>query len=58
MCPMKWVNIKDGWYEAALQTRLAHGWEGVIENVLYHADRGDRRGGFAIPQRPVGRFIP
>ena len=31
--------------EDALQTCLAHGWEGVFENVLYHADRGDRRGG-------------
>ena len=30
--------------EDALQTCLAHGWEGVFENVLYHADRGDRRG--------------
>ncbi len=25
--------------EGALQTCLAHGWEGVIENVLSHADR-------------------
>ncbi len=57
--------------EGALQTCLAHGWEGVIENVLCHADRGDGRGrgpargpngdwpgGFAIRQRPVCRLTP
>ena len=27
--------------EDALQTCLAHGWEGVLETVLYHADRGN-----------------
>ncbi len=44
--------------EGALQTSLAHGWEGVLENVLRHTDRGDRPGGFAIPQRPVGQLTP
>ncbi len=44
--------------EGALQTCLAHGWEGVLENVLCHADRGNWRVGFATPQRPVCRLTP
>ncbi len=38
--------------EGALQTCLAHGWKGVIENVLYHADRGNWRGGLRHSSAP------
>ena len=44
--------------EDALQTCLAHGWEGVLENVLYHVDRGNWREGLAMRQRPVFRLTP
>ena len=44
--------------EDALQTCLAHGWEGVLENVLHHVDRGNWRGGPAIRQRPACRLTP
>ena len=33
-------------------------WEGVLETVLYHVDRGNWREGLAIRQRPVFRLIP
>ena len=38
--------------EDALQTCLAHGWEGMIENVLYHANRGDSPRGLRRSSAP------
>lgn len=38
--------------EDALQICLAHGWEGMIENVLYHADRGDKPRGLRHSSAP------
>lgn len=45
--------------DRAVETCLCNGWDGVLERVLCATRKSDGwRGGFAIPQRPVGRFIP